>query len=143
MVWKRLTNTAGKIKDYPDLPKDVFAILLVTLVGAGAFMLGRISAREEARKDDLKIVQIESSVDAPSPASDKPAALYNKGEGSTTPAGSPSSSGMYVGSKSGTAYHLPWCSGALRIKEENKVWFASKQEAEAKGYRAAANCKGI
>jgi len=51
--------------------------------------------------------------------------------------------GQYVASKSGSAYYLPWCGGVSRIKDENKVWFASKEEAEAKGYRPAKNCKGI
>jgi hypothetical protein len=51
--------------------------------------------------------------------------------------------GMYVASKKGTAYHLPWCSGAKRIAEENKVWFDSKEDAERAGYRPASNCKGI
>lgn len=52
-------------------------------------------------------------------------------------------SGGYVASKSGAVYHLPWCSGAKRIKEENRIYFASKEEAERAGYRPAANCKGI
>ncbi len=51
--------------------------------------------------------------------------------------------GAYVASKNGTKYHLPWCAGAKAIKTENKIWFASKAEAEAAGYTAAANCKGI
>lgn len=49
----------------------------------------------------------------------------------------------YVASKSGTKYHLPWCPGAKQIKEENKVWFATKTDAEKAGYTPAANCKGI
>jgi hypothetical protein len=53
------------------------------------------------------------------------------------------SEGSYVASKSGEKYHLPWCSGAQHIKEENKVWFKTKAEAEAAGYTPAANCKGI
>jgi hypothetical protein len=51
--------------------------------------------------------------------------------------------GTYVASKSGSAYHFPWCSGAQRIKEENKVWFETKEEAERAGYRPASNCKGL
>ena len=51
--------------------------------------------------------------------------------------------GEYVASKSGAKYHLPWCPGAKQIKEENKVWFTSKEEAEKAGYTPAANCKGI
>lgn len=51
--------------------------------------------------------------------------------------------GNYVASKNSTKYHLPWCPGALRIKEENKIWFASKEAAEKAGLTAAANCPGI
>jgi len=43
----------------------------------------------------------------------------------------------------GKAYHLPHCSGAKSISEANKITFATKAEAEAAGYRPAANCKGI
>jgi Metal binding domain of Ada len=49
----------------------------------------------------------------------------------------------YVASKSGSVYHLPWCSGAKRIKEANKVFFDTKEAAEAAGYRPASNCKGL
>ena len=51
--------------------------------------------------------------------------------------------GAYVASKSGTKYHLPWCGSAKQIKEENKIWFATKEEAEKAGYTPSANCKGI
>lgn len=48
-----------------------------------------------------------------------------------------------VGSRSGSVYHLPWCSGAQNISDFNKVWFDSKEEAEKAGYRPAGNCKGL
>ena len=51
-------------------------------------------------------------------------------------------SGAYVASKNGTKYYLPDCPGALRISDQNKVWFASKDDAEAEGYQPAANCVG-
>ena len=51
--------------------------------------------------------------------------------------------GTLVGSKNGTKYHYPWCSGAQRIKEENKIWFASVEEAKRAGYTPAANCPGL
>lgn len=68
----------------------------------------------------------------------------------TTPAQQPDpaptaqkQSGKYVASKSGTKYHLATCPGARTISEANRVWFETKGEAEAAGYAAAANCKGI
>ncbi|TSC62722.1 MAG: hypothetical protein G01um101448_259 [Parcubacteria group bacterium Gr01-1014_48] len=51
--------------------------------------------------------------------------------------------GQYVASKKGTKYHFPWCGGAARISEENKIWFNSKEEAEKAGYTPAGNCKGL
>ena len=50
---------------------------------------------------------------------------------------------IYVASKNGTAYYLPDCPGASRIKEENKIWFSSQKEAESLGYKPAANCPGL
>jgi len=91
--------------------------LLIALIGFG---LGRLSALKEG-----------------SPA-------LEIGEFSAPPlepAGQ--AAGLLVGSKNGTAYHLPACPGANRIKEENKIWFSSRQEAEKLGYKPAANCAGL
>lgn len=44
-------------------------------------------------------------------------------------------------STSSKLYHFTWCSGAKRIKEENKVWFNNEAEAIAAGYSLAANCQ--
>lgn len=52
-------------------------------------------------------------------------------------------SGTYLASKNGTKFYLPECSGAKRIKEENKIWFYTKEEAMAAGFGPAANCKGL
>lgn len=38
-------------------------------------------------------------------------------------------------------YHHPWCSGALRIKETNKLWFPTEASAISAGYTLAANCQ--
>ncbi|MBI2639599.1 MAG: hypothetical protein HYW90_01760 [Candidatus Sungbacteria bacterium] len=49
----------------------------------------------------------------------------------------------YVASKSGSAYHFPWCAGAQKIKDKNKILFNSKEEAEKAGYKPAGNCPGL
>lgn len=53
------------------------------------------------------------------------------------------SSAKLVVSRSGTKYHLLNCPGASQIKEENKVYFDSKEQAAAAGYSPAANCPGL
>lgn len=116
--------------------RDMGFISAIVLLGALSFGLGRLSAREHTT------VPVALCDTAPSvlgvtatalPATTQPPA-------STTQV---SVTGTYVASKSGSAYHYPWCSGAQRIKEENKIWFATKEDAEAAGYRPAGNCKGL
>ncbi|MBI3632200.1 MAG: hypothetical protein HY225_02020 [Candidatus Vogelbacteria bacterium] len=50
---------------------------------------------------------------------------------------------QYIASKTGNSYYLPWCVGAGKIKDINKIWFKTKEEAEGAGYKKASNCRGI
>ncbi|MBU1557708.1 hypothetical protein KKC45_01995 [Patescibacteria group bacterium] len=101
--------------------KDVFVVLLIVLTSFTSFGLGRLS-----KIDELKTpLQINNS------------ALVQEAIGNKEIIG------KYVASKSGSKYHLPWCSGAQTISEKNKIWFENKEEAESRGYTPAKNCKGI
>lgn len=64
-------------------------------------------------------------------------------------AGLPAQSGLpsnstgtnYVASINGSAYYPVNCKAAEKIKEENRVWFKTTQEAESQGYKPAQNCR--
>ena len=56
-----------------------------------------------------------------------------------TASSTPTASGI-VGSKNGTKYYFPGCSGIDRISAVNKIYFSSAAEAEALGYQLAAGC---
>lgn len=45
--------------------------------------------------------------------------------------------GRFLGSKNGTKYYTPECSGAKRIKPENYVWFIDEEDAKLQGYTPA------
>lgn len=105
----------------------VFITLLMFLVGILGFGLGRLSKIEEKR------IPVRIEVE-----SDKN--LLPVGE--RMPESAVQKSGV-VASKKGTKYHLPWCSGAQSIKEENKIWFDSPEAARSAGYTPASNCQGI
>ncbi len=49
--------------------------------------------------------------------------------------------GDFVASKNGTVYYPKACKSASRIKEENRLFFASALEAEGAGFRRSAQCK--
>lgn len=125
--------------------EQVFISVILILVALLAFGLGRLSVISERGGDfEIQYLEPEGKVQG--------ASITNTGSlkveaGSSDKNLQPSPSnlhaGAYVASKTGTAYHFPWCPGANLIKDENKIWFASKEEAEAAGYTPAGNCKGI
>lgn len=107
----------------------LYRALLVILIALCSFGLGVLSEREE-NFFPVKILGLQEDIQS------------EKLESPTPPAFS-QEVGLLVGSKNGNKYHLPWCSGASRIKEENKIWFSSQEEAEKMGYTPAGNCPGI
>ena len=113
-----------RIKAVPKA--DWMVVGVIFLTASLAFGLGRLSVLYEG-ESDFKIEYAGTQEGAAITA---------------IPAVTPESGG-YVASKSGTKYHLPWCAGAQAIKESNKIYFATKEEAEKAGYAPAANCKGI
>ncbi len=124
------------------LEERIFVPLLIVLVGAGAFGLGRLSTDDREQRVPVQIIESaavrESQAAALGSLSEKKST-----ETPTTTTPVLQDGGKLVGSKNGTKYHFPWCSGAVRILEENKLWFNSIEEARAAGYTPAANCKGL
>jgi hypothetical protein len=117
--------------------------VIVILVGLGAFGLGRLSAAPQ--KQALRILYPDAQLATPIGASGSGLVDAAKsGDQPTATTGdfavSPSE---YVASKSGTKYYLTTCSSAGRIKDENRVYFGSQEEARAAGYEPAANCPGL
>ena len=51
--------------------------------------------------------------------------------------------GEVVAAKSGHTYYFQSCGTVKRIKEENKIYFKTRAEAERAGYTPAKNCKGM
>lgn len=47
----------------------------------------------------------------------------------------------FIASKTGTKYYPLDCGTANRIKEENKIFFATEQEAQEKGFERTETCK--
>lgn len=126
------------ISEYPEKVKgwvsenrtDLLTALIIFLIGMASFGLGRLSIvlpqKEPIRLEDIGFSQEQQekqAADIPGPT-----ALKN---------------GTFVASKSGSVYYAIWCSGVSRIREENKVWFQTKEAAKAQGYRPAKNCPGL
>jgi len=127
-------NIKEKIKKIKTLDNDIFIVVIILFVGLISFGLGRFSALSENK---IPVTVQQSSLQAV----ENLTGIVVVSQLSTPSVDSEEK--LFVVSKNGTKYHYPWCSGAQRIKEENKVWFDTKEEAEKAGYTPAANCKGL
>lgn len=110
---------------------------IVLLVAGAAFGLGRLSTSPSE--------QVALRVLYPGATPAEPLANMAAVAAATPaqPAATRQGTGAYVASKNGSKYYLVSCSSANRIKRGNKVYFVSKQDAEAAGYGPAANCPGL
>jgi hypothetical protein len=118
-----IKNFKEKIKLYE---KDIILATVIILVALISFGLGRLSKIGESRTP-ITIENLTGAVD----------------NATSSALSAPSAKGNFVASKNGTKYHYPWCSGAQSIKEENKIWFSTAEEAQKAGYEPASNCKGL
>lgn len=109
-----------------DFSHTLFVAIALVLVGTASFGLGRLSQKESITPY-IELSQNVASVGVATP--ENPDANLP--------------TGAVVASKKGSKYHYPWCSGARTIAPENKITFASIEEARAAGYTPAANCKGL
>ncbi len=131
----------------------ILALVAALFLGLG-ILAGKQGASGKTADDRLWIEQL--------PASELPGAISS----STPPAAAPTASAgqdtsqaaaaaaavpsapasiahNFVASKTGSKYYTPDCAAAKRIKDENKVWFATKQAAEAAGLTPSTSCKGL
>ncbi len=125
------------------IPADALVLLVLVLSSGLAFGLGILAgkgmARGEGADEGFWIEQLpEGVVERGGAAAASAIAPAKEPEAPAVPEVQ-----AYVASKNGTKYYLPTCGSAKRIKEENRVWFATKGEAEAAGFGPAANCPGL
>ena len=132
-----IADLTYKIKATARLHRESFFLALILILSCTlSFGIGRLSVIYE-REGEFNIEYPQTALTAN--------ILQNKEKQQTafSPPPEASGGGDYVASKNGSKYFLPWCGGAHQIKESNRIYFASKEEAEAKGYEPAQNCKGI
>lgn len=86
-------------------------------------------------------VENEGGTDTGIPTKNSAESVLAPSGGSKTSDAPPGAGGRVVASKNGTKYHHPWCAGASQIKEENKIWYETEQQAQQAGLTKAKNCQ--
>lgn len=135
---KSIRDALQKIKQMDrGMLGDLYVVVLILLVGLSSFGLGRMSVLDIG-KNPVQIIGVTESLNYVSNTAAVVEVVPKEGTVIDQNNG-----GTLVASKNGGKYHYPWCSGAQRIKEENKIWFDSADDARKAGYTPAANCKGL
>jgi len=129
-----------KIKGEGSVDKTTLMYLLVIVgVGIASFGLGRLSVGTNASVvSDIAITQEGKAYIQP------PSSRVNISKNSSKNPVSNDQMGIeknYLASKHGKLYYTNGCKAANRIKEENRVWFATASDAEQAGYSPSTSCK--
>ena len=138
-----MPGIGAKIKSFVAKPlfEDLLLCFVILLVGLTSFGLGRLSVREaasppvvlrttEGEEVPISLLKDPKVLSAVAPA--KQSAAIAGGEGEIL--------GAFMASRNGKKYYPSTCVAAKRILPANRVWFDTREEAEARGYTPAANC---
>ena len=123
------------IKFCKENNKELYLTAVIILVATISFGLGRLSKiREE--KTPITIENVGTSTEIIVNTSSQPSTLLQRGRLTAD------ASKIFVASRNGKKYYYAWCESAKVIKEANRVWFSTADEAEKSGYEPPPIAKG-
>jgi len=134
-----------KIKSFMEKPHilDYLEVGIVLLVGIGSFGLGRLSVVNNTNSNNINkggVVVLSQNEGIQNATSRTFSTTTDIGQGDNSNLGT-SSEGAFVASRSGKKYYPSSCGSANRIKPENRVYFNTPSEAEARGLTRSETCK--
>ncbi len=141
-----LPERLQKIKGFFAFREGQIAFLLQLLVifgvALGAYALG--ANRQSIQSNSGVSVFSPSAEPLPMPDSEfQDPSMAGEVLGSTDPASNAPGEKKFLASSKGTKYHRVDCPGAQTIKEENRIYFSSEDEARKAGFTPAGNCPGL
>ena len=129
-----------KIKSFleSEKGKDMLIVVIVILVGLGSFELGRLSKSD--RSGGIKIEYTDEN-EVKTDSGDVLGAEYINSSQIDKIAVTNSAGGNFFASSRGKKYYPKDCSAGKSIVETNKIWFETREEAEAAGYELSGSCR--
>lgn len=123
----------GKIKYFleSDTGKDILIVIIIILIGLGSFELGRLSKNTPS---ELKIEYFDPNMQEMNFLQS-----INKNSILNQNIINPSLK-KYFASSRGSKYYSISCSTGKTIKQENRIYFATKEAAENAGYELSSAC---
>lgn len=121
-----------KIKQFveSDRGKDILTVLIVILVGLGSFGLGRLSKGNPNAGIKIEYSNQEASV----------VSTVNKAQNSATQAITNTGKNFFASNR-GSKYYPLGCEAGKSLKQENRIYFNTREEAERAGYELSGSCR--
>ena len=119
--------------------KDILIVIIVILVGLGSFELGRLSKENSSSGLKIEYPSQEQSIDQ---AGNAISATENTKTPSIIPTiqNSNSAGKTFFASSRGSKYYTTSCSAGKTIKQENRIYFTTGEEAQQAGYTLSSSC---
>jgi hypothetical protein len=117
-----------KIKHFieSDKGKDILIVIIIILVGLGSFGLGRLS--KKPKNEGLRVEYTGETSNA--------IQAVQSAQNSQN-----SSQKAFFASSKGSKYYSVGCSAGKTIKQENRVYFDTREDAEGAGYELSSSCR--
>ena len=127
-----------KIKHFieSEKGKDIIVVLIVIMVGLGSFELGRLS-----KENDLQGIKIEYSDPNLANGITQTSNAISSAKVASLASSSNSTEKSFFASSRGSKYYTISCSAGKTIKQENRIWFTTGEEAERAGYTLSNSCR--
>jgi len=130
-------NLMEKIKQFleGEKGKDVLIVIVIVLVALGSFGLGRLSKKPQNGGLQIEYTNqvINGGVNALSAQNQPKKEVLGVSTSNTIK--------TYFASSRGSKYYYLGCTGGKELKEENKIYFNSEQEAINAGYEKSVTCR--
>jgi len=116
--------------------KDILIVIIVILVGLGSFELGRLS--KENGSSGIKIEYPNETINQEANAI---SAVDTVSKAAFDIVSKNSTSKTFFASNRGTKYYSISCSAGKTIKQENRIYFTTGEEAQKAGYDLSSSCR--
>lgn len=134
-VRNKIKTRVALLRIMPDLSLRLTFVLISLSLVIASFFLGDMHGRSESAAGQLAVTNTLEFV----PWSDT--VLHPEHGDNTASVGAIAQN--FVASANGKLYYPANCKSAARIKEENRVWFATAEDAKREGLLPAKNCTGL
>lgn len=122
--------------------KDVLTVIIVILVGLGSFELGKLSKENDS--GGLKILSAQTeeyqSQDENQKVNQSANAFSTTSSVSKAAFDTSVNGKNFFASNRGSKYYTLGCSAGKTIKQKNRIYFATGEEAQAAGYTLSSSC---